>query len=110
MFLGLSYLKLQTETTNLFTEQIADQVADGNNNVYQQSSDVNRSIVSEEELYAMIMGYRDYPIIIDGKEISTEGDDVETYIAYLADGLYLKKYRYNSNHEIEKIIVTYTGT
>lgn len=108
--LGLIYLKSQVETTNLLVEKVTNEVSGGNDNVYQQSSDANRSVVTEEELYAMIMGYREYPIIINGNKIDPEGEDFDTYITYITDGSYIKTYGYNSYREIEKIIITRTGT
>lgn len=110
MCLGLIYLKAQSVTTNNLIEKVSDDVADGKDSVYQQQSNADRSLVSDEELYAMIMGYRDCPIIIDGNEIDPDGDDLGTYITYIKDGVYLKKYSYDANHDIEKISFTYNGT
>jgi hypothetical protein len=66
--------------------------------------------VSEDELYAIIMGYREYPIVIDGQIIDTDGNDYEYYFSLIRDGFYRKNYSYDTNHKVVQVIFTYAGT
>lgn len=106
--LGLTYLtsqlKMMDGLINLTCMDILE-----NTNILQQYNDCNINLVSDEELYAMIMGYREYPIIIDGNLIEETGTEYELYSAYIQEGYYTKSYQYDSKHDIKQILFVHTG-
>ncbi len=106
---GLIYLLFQVKTMNQTTEFICDEVI-SNTDIYQQSNDISIHKVSDTELYAIIMGYREYPIIIEGHLIDPDGTDYETYISYIRDDYYWKSYEYDTEHLIRQIVFTNIGT
>ena len=106
--LGLLYLEAQYKDLSILTFAIAgERIKDSK--VLQQYNHVNTNQVSDEELYAIIMGYRQYPIIIDEYIVPFNGYDFELYFTYIKDGYYKKEYRYESNRSIIMIHYTYMG-
>ncbi len=106
---GISYLVVQIGTMNQLLVMIGDKVLK-TRDIYDQSSEIAIYEVSDEELYAMIMGYREYPIIIDGNLVKTDGTDYEAYSSYIKDDFYTKCYVYDSQHCIKQIVFNHRKT
>lgn len=106
--LGLLYLVSQqrslSELTDLVTEQIIE-----DKNIYQQFNLMDINQASDKEVYAAIMGYREYPIMVNGFVIPSEGYDYELYFSHIRKGTYRKEYQYETNRRIAMIIYTYIG-
>lgn len=107
--LGLLYLTTQYNAVDRLT-RIADEMELGSENIYQQYNDDNITQISDEELYTIMIGYRDYPISIDGTVIAPGDIDYTKYLSIIKDGFYSKSYLYNSSNEIIQIVYTYSGT
>lgn len=107
--LGLLYLALQDrdmeKLTNTVNEALMEQ-----ENLYQQHSDININNISDEELCAIIMGYREYPIVIDGVIMLTDEMDSEKYLSMIKEGYYSKSYTYDSNNEMIQMIFKYADS
>lgn len=106
---GLYYLVSQVRTMNLMIDKVGNEVIE-NRDIYCQSNEITIYEVSDEELNAIIMGYREYPILIDGNLIKTEGTDYQTYSSYITASCYLKSYIYDSQHYIKQIVFNHKGT
>lgn len=104
--LGLLYLSAQFKTIDKLIN-IANETLLDDENIYQQHSNVTRNTISDDELCAIVMGYREYPIVIDGVTISTDGNDYDYYLSLIKDGSFTKKYQCNSNNQIVQIIYVY---
>lgn len=76
--------------------------------VYQQVNDTDSNFVSGSELLTVLIGYRDYPVVVDGKTVNPEDVNYEEYISLVKDGYYSKSYEYNTSHEICKVIYTHS--
>lgn len=107
--LGLIYLMSQykalSELTDTLTEKITKDdkiIRQYNNNALDQ--------VTHAELCAAIMGYREYPIMVDDNLIPSDGQDYELYFSYVKTGLYKKEYLYDDNRNIIMLIFTFIGT
>jgi hypothetical protein len=107
--LGLLYLISQYRVTKELTDKANDIVLE-NNELYQQYSNIDGNLISDDELYAITMGYREYPIVIDGITIATDNDNYEYNLTLIKDGFYKKSYECNAENEILRIIYSYTGT
>lgn len=107
--LGLLYLTTQYKLTEEVTE-IAEGTVLQENNLYQQFNDDNISRITDEELYAILMGYREYPIKIDDTVIAAGDMDYSKYISFIREGYYLKSYVYNPADNINQIVYTFVGT
>lgn len=104
--IGLLYLTTHFQTLEKLTEAVKREIlVEGD--LYQQYTDVLLNQVSEEELYALVMGYREYPIVIEDTVIYPENMETEVYFPLIKDGLYKKEYVYDINHNITKIVFTY---
>jgi hypothetical protein len=77
--------------------------------VYQQYYPATTMLISDEDLYASLMGYREYPIMIDDNIIPLKGQDYELYFTYIRTGSYRKEYQYDAYRNIEMIVYTYMG-
>lgn len=106
---GLYYLVSQVRTMNLMIDTVSNDVLE-NRDIYCQSNDMTIYEVSDEELNAVIMGYREYPIIIDGNLVHAEGTDYETYLSYISSSSYAKRYIYDSQRNIKQIVFSHRGT
>jgi len=107
--LGLIYLAYQYKSISKLTDRLTQEITE-DKNIIKQSNTVAIDKVTGEEICAAIMGYRDYPIMVDGYLIPIDGYDFEAYFSYIKDGIYKKQYNYNDNRKITMIIYTYTGT
>lgn len=105
---ALFYLTAQTVAVDQLTKKVRDMALE-NNELYQQYNDTNINYVSDEELYAIMMGYREYPIVIDGVIMNTDVENYEEYISLIKDGNYRKSYQCDSENEITQIIFTSAG-
>ncbi|MDD4112758.1 MAG: hypothetical protein PHC56_06970 [Herbinix sp.] len=107
--LGLIYLTSQQKALTRLTDNITILVIE-DNNVYQQYNMTNTNEVSDIEVYAAIMGYRDFPIMVDDNIVPLNGHDYELYFSYVRDGNYYnKEYLYDVNRHVSMIIYTYMG-
>ncbi len=106
--LGLLYLTSQSRSLSHLTDIITLHTLE-NNNVYQQYNLVNTMEVSDEEVCATIMGYREYPIMVDDNMVPLYGYDYELYFSYIRDGYYMKEYQYEAGRRIVMILYTYMG-
>jgi len=107
---GLSLIYLMTHykalsgLTNLLTEE-----AIKDNSAIQQYNSNALDQVNHAEIYAAIMGYREYPIMVDDNLIPVNGDEYELYFSYIKNGLYKKQYQYDANRNIEMIVYSFMG-
>ncbi|NLO08286.1 MAG: hypothetical protein GX129_00220 [Clostridiales bacterium] len=106
--LGLLYLMTQYRSLTQLTDIITMQAV-GGDRVYQQYNLANTMEVADEEVYAAIMGYKEYPIMVDDKLIPLNGHDYELYFSYIRDGYYKKDYRYERDRQIVMVLYTYMG-
>jgi hypothetical protein len=106
---GLYYLVSQVRTMNLMIDKVSNEVIE-NRDIDCQSNEMTIYEVSDEELSAVIMGYREYPIIIDGNLVHSEGTDSETYLSYITASSYAKSYIYDSQRNIKQIVFSHKGT
>jgi hypothetical protein len=105
---GLIYLMKQENSLNRLINIVNEDVLE-NEVIYQQSNEQNMNLVSEETLYAIVMGYREYPITIDRTIIETDGTDYENYFTLIKEGYYQKIYEYDDYHNIKQVNYIYTG-
>lgn len=105
---GLLYLTSQYRAVDHLSDIVNEKVL-GNDEIYQQYQYIEISQVPDEQLYAFIMGYREYPIMIDGVTMSVDETDFERYLSLVKEGIYKKSYKCDSNNNIEKILFTYSG-
>lgn len=106
--MGLIYLVSQQRSLTRLTDLITIQII-GDNNIYQQYIDITGWQVSDEDVYAAIMGYREYPIMVDENMVPLNGYDYELYFSYVSDGYYKKEYQYESGRQIVMVLYTYIG-
>lgn len=106
--MGLLYLSSQYRIMDRLSETVKKEIIQ-EEDIYQQYHDIHLNQVSKEELYALIMGYREYPIVIDGTAIYPDDMENEAYIPLIKDGQYKKEYVYDANHNITKIVFSYTA-
>jgi hypothetical protein len=106
--IGLLYLVSQQRSLTRLTDIITLQTI-GDDNVYQQYNLITGWQVSDEEVCATIMGYREYPIMVDDKMVPLNGYDYGLYFTYIRDGYYKKEYQYEVNRQIVIILYTYMG-
>lgn len=107
--LGLLYLTSQDRTTERLIDIVIERELE-EDKLYQQQNEVDMGQVADEELYALVMGYREYPITIDGNVIPADGVDYESYFTLIREGYYTKQYVYDGQHHIYQIVFTYSGT
>jgi len=106
--LGLIYLAYQYEALSGLTERLTEKSTE-DKNVIQQYNINTMGNVTHAEIYAAIMGYREYPIMVDNNIIPAAGSDYELYFSYIKKGLYKKQYKYDENRNIEIILYSYLG-
>ncbi len=107
--LGLVYLAAQYQGTEKLSS-IALEIELGNENLYQQYHKNSIRQISMEELYSVLIGFREYPISIDGTLIAPDDMDYTKYISLIKEGYYTKSYLYNDTRDIIMILYTYAGT
>lgn len=104
--IGLLYLASQCKIVNQLTDEVTEALLD-NSGLYQQNIYVDINRVSKAELFAVVMGYREYPIMIDKITIPVDENNYEYYLSLICDGYYIKNYEYNSKNEIIRIVYSY---
>jgi len=102
---GMTYLFSGYRTINRLNNTILNKIME-QDNLYQQYSDATFDTISDEELYAVTMGYLEYPIVIDGTEFAV--DNTFDNFTIIKDGYYQKSYEYKNN-TIVKVIYYYLG-
>ncbi|TAH70328.1 MAG: hypothetical protein EWM47_05595 [Anaerolineaceae bacterium] len=108
MGLGLLYLASQYRALSYLTDLISQDTYE-DRNVLQQFNEINIDRISDDEIYAAIMGCREYPIMIDDNLIPLNEHDYDLYFTYVRDGYYKKEYQYEANKRIVLILYSYNG-
>ena len=106
---GLLYLNKEYLAVKQLTDAVSNKVIE-EPELYQQYNRSTIDEIPEEELIAVIMGYREYPIIIDGVTMEVVAEHPEDYLQLIKDGYYKKSYGYDTKHSIVTVIFTYAGT
>ena len=106
--LGMMFLLSNERTLYEFTG-IVNATNTQSEDLYEQNNDTDLFLTSDEELHAIVIGYREYPITIDGTVIEKDGDEYEQYITLIKDGYYRKSYDYDTTHNISSVRYTYQG-
>lgn len=105
---GLIYLYEQEKSLNRLINIVNNEVVE-TNDIYQQSNDINENIISDENLVAIVMGYREYPITINEIEIDVDGMDYDYYFTLIKSGSYQRSYEFDAAHNIINVNYTYMG-
>ena len=105
--LGLLYLESQYRALSRLSDATTlSKIED--KHIFEQCGLTDINQVSDKEVYA-IMGYRQYPIMVDDFLLPINGHDYELYFTYIKSGYYKKKYQYDENRRIVMILYTYMG-
>jgi len=106
--LGMMYLSSRQEALMRLTGSVIRGWTRDRSIVQQyNNSDIYK--VADEEVCAAIMGYRQYPIMVDGMLIPADGYDYDLYFECIKDGYYRKEYRFSKEGHITMIMYTYIG-
>ena len=105
---GLFYLMQREKSLDILINGISERMI-GTDNLRQEYNAADLSRISDEALCAIVMGYREYPITIDGMLMEEEEYDYESYFILIKDGYYQKRYQYDSEHKIKQVDYEYTG-
>ena len=107
--LGLFYLGKQDEDLNHLVNAVTGRIL-GTDNLKQDFNLIDLRQISDEALYAIVMGYREYPITIDGVLIKEDENEYEYYFTLIKDGYYNKNYEYeDGSHRIKQVNFIHTG-
>lgn len=106
--LGLFYLVFQNRSTDKLIDEVNKRVIN-EESLYLQSGTMNSNQISDDELIAMIIGYREYPIIIDSHLIAVDGIEYAEYLSYVRSGIYTKTYIFDADHNIIQVVYSYAG-
>lgn len=106
--LGLLYLSSQYRTLSRLTDVMSQETIK-DNNVLQQYNNTDILQVTDKDVYAAIIGYREYPMMVDANVIPLIGKDYGLYFSYVRNGNYKKDYRYDADRNIIMILFTYQG-
>lgn len=107
--LGLLYLSSQYRTLSRLTDVMSQETIK-DNNVLQQYNNTDILQVTDKDVYAAIIGYREYPMMVDAVYlIPLIGKDYGLYFSYVRNGNYKKDYRYDADRNIIMILFTYQG-
>jgi hypothetical protein len=107
LLFGLIYLVSQEKTLNRLIDIVNTSVVE-REDIYQQSSDIDVDLIRSDVLYAILMGYREYPILIDGTRIEVDGSDYEYYFSLIRKGYYSKSYQLDIDYNILQVNYVYT--
>ena len=105
---GISYLSVQSRAIDHMSELVLKSMLI-DKAIYQQANVSNINVITDEQLIAVVMGYREYPISIDGTTLTIEQNDFDTYLPFIQDGYYSKSYEFDINNDIKKVIFTFIG-
>ena len=106
--IGLMYLNREYLIVKELTNIVSDKVLDSQE-LYQQHNTESLKQMSSKELCAIVMGYREYPIVIDGTIMGIDAENYEDYLAIIQNGYYAKSYEYDSENKIIRIVYHYLG-
>lgn len=106
---GLLFLSFQSKSTQDLIAAVEEQILE-QGDLYQQYSNVDINLITDDELYAIIMGIREFPIVIDGKLIDVGENDYDLYFSYVKEGYYIKSYGFDRWHNISQILFTFAGS
>ena len=106
--LGLLYLSSQYRALSRLTDVLSQETIK-DNNVLQQYNNTDILQVTDKDVYATIIGYREYPIMVDTNVVPLIGKDYGLYFSYVSNGNYKKDYRYDADRNIIMILFTYQG-
>ncbi|NLL73642.1 MAG: hypothetical protein GX237_08965 [Clostridiales bacterium] len=104
--LGFVYLTLQFRALSHLTDIITYKIIE-DGNLFGQYNDIKLDYVTDKDLYAILMGYREYPIRIDSNLVPISGQDYQLYFSYIKEGNYIKDYKYDEDGHIIMIEFTY---
>jgi hypothetical protein len=107
--IGLLYLTSQYRALTRLTNTIS-QESIKDNKVFAQYNVVSIESFNDKEVYAAIMGYREYSIMVDENLIPADGHDYELYLTYVKLGKYRKDYRYSIDRHIIMIVYSFLDT
>ncbi len=105
---GLFYLMQREKSLDILIDAISEKII-GTDNLRQEYNATDLSRISDEALCAIVMGYREYPITIDGMLMEEEEHDYESYFRLIKAGYYQKGYQYDSEHKIKQVDYEYMG-
>ncbi|MGF7142536.1 hypothetical protein HNQ56_000954 [Anaerotaenia torta] len=100
--MGLLYLGKQEKNMNHLISAVNNMLLE-TESIYQEYNVINGSQISKEKLYAVIIGYREYPITIDGVLITAEEQDYEYYFTLIRSRFYKKQYEFDENQKIKQV-------
>ncbi len=106
--MGLLYLGKQEKNLNHLISAVNRRLLE-TESIYPEYNVINGSQISKENLYAVIIGYREYPITIDGVLIPAEEQDYEYYFTLIRSRFYKKKYEFDENQRIKQVDFLSTG-
>lgn len=106
--LGFLYLVFQDRSTDKLIDEVYKRVIN-EESLNLQSGTMISNQIADDELIAMIMGYREYPIIIDGHLIAVDGIEYAEYLSYVRSGIYTKTYIFDADHNIIQVVYSYAG-
>lgn len=106
--LAMIYLTSQNTDLNCLTDLVQENLIE-RDTIYQQEADSYPLFVTHTHLYAIMMGYREYPIMIEGRLLEANNSDYEEIISLIKEGNYEKHYEFNEYHEIQSVIFKYIG-
>lgn len=107
--LGLLLLTFYSKSTERLIKAVEGQLLE-QGYLYQQCSNTDINLISDDELYPVIMGSSEYPVVIDGNIIDVGGNDYELYFSFIKDGYYKKSYIYDGGHKIIQIVYSYAAS
>ncbi|CUH93234.1 hypothetical protein [Herbinix luporum] len=103
--LGLLYLVWHYQSLSNLSEYISQKIIEDDKIIRQYK--LGEDKVKDLEVYGAIMGYREYPIMVDGKLIPTNENDYDLYFSYIKKGYYKKDYLYDDNRCIIMVLYSY---
>lgn len=106
--LGLLYLSSQYRVLSNLMDIVTISITE-DNKIHQQYDNTNILQVTDKDVYTAIMGYREYPIMVDDNVVLLKVQDYELYFSYIKEGNYRKDYRYDANRNIVMILFSYQG-
>jgi hypothetical protein len=106
--LGLLYLGAQSSTLQSLVDKISQDLIN-DRSIYKQYTRANIDQVSDGDLCAAIMGYREIPLMIDEYMIYVGDYDYKKIFTYIKTGHYKKEYIYDDSRTITMIRYSYIG-
>ena len=107
--LGLIYLMTQYKALSKMTDMLNEKIIE-DHKIIQQYNPNTEEHATHSEIIAAIIGYREYPIMVNNNLIPVDGKDYDLYFSYIRNGLYKKGYKFDDNRKITMIIFTSIST